>query len=133
MRPITADLLLCPCCKVGVPSIPLTGGLNQLQAMLPTPLRITSGFRCPAHNKAVGGAPDSLHTKGLAADLTADGYTPLELYLLADQIWIFRNGGVGLYPGDFIHVDIRTTRARWYRVAGKDRPITDYLTHAHAT
>jgi len=33
------------------------------------PFRITSGYRCIAHNRAVGGVKDSAHTKGLAADI----------------------------------------------------------------
>ena len=33
------------------------------------PIRITSGFRCPALNTIVGGAPSSQHMKGEAADI----------------------------------------------------------------
>lgn len=31
--------------------------------------RITSGYRCPELNSAVGGVPDSQHTRGEAADI----------------------------------------------------------------
>lgn len=34
-------------------------------------IRITSGYRCPALNRAVGGVADSYHLKGAAADLQA--------------------------------------------------------------
>jgi uncharacterized protein YcbK (DUF882 family) len=30
---------------------------------------ILSGYRCPAHNKAVGGAPHSQHMQGIASDI----------------------------------------------------------------
>jgi len=35
------------------------------------PIHVTSGYRCPALNKAVGGVPTSQHLKGEAADITA--------------------------------------------------------------
>lgn len=33
------------------------------------PLNVVSGYRCPSHNKAVGGSPTSRHPVGLAADV----------------------------------------------------------------
>lgn len=33
------------------------------------PMQLTSAFRCPAHNRAVGGVADSSHTKGMAVDI----------------------------------------------------------------
>ena len=36
-------------------------------------VKIGSGFRCPALNKAVGGVSNSQHMKGEAADLCIDG------------------------------------------------------------
>ncbi|MEN9626857.1 MAG: hypothetical protein RJA10_83 [Pseudomonadota bacterium] len=35
------------------------------------PIRISSGYRSPALNKAVGGSKNSAHMKGLAVDFTA--------------------------------------------------------------
>lgn len=40
------------------------------------PLRVTSGYRCPGLNRAVGGSRSSAHIDGLAADVV-----PLELDL----------------------------------------------------
>ena len=37
-------------------------------------LQITSGYRCPSHNKAVGGSANSKHMKGQAADFYLDGF-----------------------------------------------------------
>lgn len=36
-----------------------------------TPFLITSGYRCPALNKAVGGKNNSYHLQGFAADIAA--------------------------------------------------------------
>ncbi len=47
--------------------------INMCQTIrdyLGVPVRVNSGYRCPAHNKKVGGVPNSNHTKGLAADLS---------------------------------------------------------------
>ncbi|MCK6695473.1 MAG: D-Ala-D-Ala carboxypeptidase family metallohydrolase, partial [Thermoanaerobaculia bacterium] len=35
------------------------------------PFRVNSGYRTPEHNAAVGGVPDSAHTRGWAADIAA--------------------------------------------------------------
>ena len=48
--------------------------LQRVRNFFGAPIRITSGFRCPALNKAVGGAETSQHTKGEAADFTLDGF-----------------------------------------------------------
>lgn len=42
-------------------------------------MTITSGFRTPEHNKAIGGAKNSYHLKGMAADFTVEGLTPQEV------------------------------------------------------
>ena len=33
------------------------------------PFKLTSAFRCPSHNKTVGGVPDSAHLTGKAVDI----------------------------------------------------------------
>jgi len=42
--------------------------LEKVRAITGQPLRINSGYRCPALNEAVGGHPASRHLKGCAAD-----------------------------------------------------------------
>ena len=44
------------------------------------PMAISSGYRCPALNRAVGGAGNSAHLVGLANDFTAPAFgTPLAI------------------------------------------------------
>lgn len=43
--------------------------LDPLRRIIRSPIIITSGFRCSALNKAVGGVANSWHTKGNAADI----------------------------------------------------------------
>lgn len=58
----------------------LTVTLDRIRAALGHPVVITSGYRSPEVNAAVGGSKTSAHCKGLAADFTCPGYgTPLEV------------------------------------------------------
>ena len=57
--------------------------LEPLREALGRPLKISSGYRSPAVNRAVGGAPESAHLKGCAADVTAQGLTPEQIGQIA--------------------------------------------------
>jgi len=54
----------------------LADGLEQVQALLGHALEISSGYRCPALNEAIGGTAASQHVLGLAADFTCPGFGP---------------------------------------------------------
>ena len=43
--------------------------LEDVRSCYGRPVRITSGWRCQTHNRAVGGHPQSRHLVGCAADL----------------------------------------------------------------
>lgn len=45
--------------------------LDPLREAWGKPIIVTSGYRCPALNKAVGGVATSQHQQGQAADITA--------------------------------------------------------------
>lgn len=47
--------------------------LDPLRAAYGMPIKISSGYRCPALNKAVNGSPTSVHMLGHAADLQVGG------------------------------------------------------------
>lgn len=56
----------------------LAPGLQQIRDLLKTPLLISSGYRSPELNTAVGGQTSSQHILGLAADFTSPDYgTPM--------------------------------------------------------
>ena len=58
----------------------LAAGLESVRALLGAELDISSGFRCDELNQAVGGAPSSQHTLGLAADFVCPAFgTPLQI------------------------------------------------------
>lgn len=58
----------------------LAAGLEAVRALLGAPLEISSGYRCPALNEAVGGSASSQHVLGLAADFACPAFgSPLEV------------------------------------------------------
>jgi len=52
-------------------------GLERVRALLNAPIRVSSGYRAPAVNAMVGGASNSAHLKGWAADFTSTFGDPL--------------------------------------------------------
>lgn len=76
------------------------------------PIIINSGYRCPTHNKNVGGAKNSQHLYGKAVDIRVNGMSPRTLEKFADTV--FANGGVGMGGQNIVHVDTRGHRSRWY-------------------
>lgn len=60
--------------------VALAAGLEQVREMLGKPITITSGYRSPLVNTAVGSKSTSQHTKGEAADFICPQYgTPAEI------------------------------------------------------
>lgn len=54
--------------------------LEEIRTLLRAPILVSSGYRAPAVNAAVGGSKNSAHMLGLAADFTAPGFgTVLQL------------------------------------------------------
>jgi len=49
--------------------------LDEVRDKFDKPIHITSGFRTPAHNEAVGGVETSSHLKGLAVDIACKNST----------------------------------------------------------
>lgn len=86
----------------------LLDALQSLRDLLAVPLRITSGYRCQAHNQEAGGSRRSYHTLGMAADVACrDSQAMAELVAAVAGIPAF--GGIGRYPAKrFVHLDVRS-------------------------
>ena len=52
----------------------LAPGMERVRNLLGSPVQITSGYRSPEVNRAVGGSASSQHCQGLAADFIAPGH-----------------------------------------------------------
>lgn len=103
------------CCSTTLINETLVEYLQKIREHFGKPITITSGYRCATHNKNVGGATGSRHSKGDAADIVVSGVTPREVAKYAESIGIM---GIGLYEnasdGHFVHIDTRTTKSFWY-------------------
>jgi uncharacterized protein YcbK (DUF882 family) len=69
MRYFTLDEFECSCCQENEMKEEFLERLDEARALSSVPFVITSGYRCPEHNKAIGGVTGSSHTKGWAADI----------------------------------------------------------------
>ena len=85
--------------------------LQKIRTHFGKPVTITSAYRTPARNKAVGGTANSQHLYGLAADIKVSGIAPEKVAAYAETL-LPRSGGIGLYA-TFVHVDVRRQKARW--------------------
>jgi uncharacterized protein YcbK (DUF882 family) len=72
-------------------------------------IKITSAYRCEAHNKKIGGATHSQHVKGNATDIQVKDMSPNQVQIDFES-W---KGGMGRYDS-FTHIDSRPeSKARW--------------------
>ena len=60
--------------------------LEPLRVALGKPISVTSGFRCAKLNKAIGGASNSQHQTGQAADIQVKGMTPKQVCDKIDEL-----------------------------------------------
>lgn len=94
-----------------------TDALDKLQALrtaLGEPMTVVSAYRSPAHNKAVGGAKNSYHMKGMAFDISMVSIDSVRFEKLARDAGFT---GLGFYPHKgFMHIDVGPAREwgpRW--------------------
>ena len=83
--------------------------LEPLRVAMKEPISISSGYRCPRLNEAVGGVSNSQHMKGQAADLNIGGdrakgrkwFDYIKNHLPFDQLIWERNARTG---SEWVHV-----------------------------
>ena len=91
--------------------------LEHLRAKLGSPITIISGYRTKEYNLRCGGMPRSKHLNASAADCRVSGHSPEDVASALEELiadGTIPQGGIGTYPSqNFVHYDIRGTRARW--------------------
>jgi hypothetical protein len=89
--------------------IALARQLQRARNQIGRPFRITSWYRPPAVNRAVGGASRSQHLYGRAADIEVSGYSGRRV---ANAVMGWWPGGIGIYANmpHIIHLDVGSRR-----------------------
>lgn len=100
----------CGCGQCGVDA-ELLDSLTKIREHFNAPVTITSGNRCIKHNASVGGAENSKHVAGIAADFKVSGVCPAEVASTL-HTWYPGKYGIGVYPS-WVHLDVREQKARW--------------------
>ena len=89
----------------------LVNVLQKIRNHFGKSVTITSAYRTPTRNKAVGGEYYSMHQFGKAADIKVNGIAPKTVAAYAEKL-LPKSGGIGIYK-TFTHIDVRATKSRW--------------------
>jgi len=118
---------VCPCCGKLKISPTLIDKLQELRDIINKSIIITSGYRCPAYNKSIGGYSHSPHLKGEAVDIQVKGMSPITVAMIAKNI-----SGIRI-----LHIDIRPANPSkyWlvkkyggkYIYSGKEKSLAKFL------
>ena len=93
------------------------------------PFKITSGYRCPRHNKKIGGVDDSAHVMGYAADIAVgDSH---QAFCIMDGLIRAGFNRIGVYD-TFIHADCDPTKPpKVMCTGGVLSPVSAYRNDVH--
>ena len=94
--------------------------LQRIRDRLNSSVIVTSGYRCPAHNEAVGGAGNSQHLYGTAADVYAPGMSQDDLFNLCKNMYLEGEIYLGyMYKikgsDRAVHIDVRVPQSNTVR------------------
>lgn len=110
-------------CQCGQPHETLIASelIDKLEALYATlncsKIIVTSGYRCPEHDKAVGGTSSGQHTKGTAADVCCYGQDgqPISSKTVCCKAQDLGFTGIANITSSYqyTHLDVRTN-GKWY-------------------
>lgn len=92
----------CPCCGKNLIDWSFVHKLQKARDIAKTAFVINSGWRCEKHNREVGGAENSSHLRGHAADIQAS--TSVKRYVLVVALLEAGFERIGVAK-TFVHVD----------------------------
>lgn len=88
--------------------------LEPVRERLGKPITVNSGFRCPIHNRAVGGVANSQHMRGEAADICCEDNRRLAKIIVEQG----RFDQLIIYPS-FVHVSYKKNGANRHQILKK--------------
>jgi len=104
--------------------------LDPLREAYGKPIIVSSGYRCPKLNAAVGGSASSQHVKGEAADIRSVADTPEEnkkLFDLIVKLGLPYDQLINEYNYDWVHVSFGPRHRRQRMKAIKSNGKTKYM------
>ena len=91
--------------------------LDPIREKWAAPILVSSGYRCPALNKAVGGVATSMHLQGLAADIYPKANDIKQRNERLDQLFDMITEQMPELPFDkCIFEENKKTGARWIHI-----------------
>jgi uncharacterized protein YcbK (DUF882 family) len=84
------------------------------------PIVVNSGYRCPEHNKRVGGVDNSQHIFGKAADIYVEGWSNEQLLNVIRALTVAKKIYVGYAyiiknSNRAVHIDVRIPESNTVR------------------
>jgi zinc D-Ala-D-Ala carboxypeptidase len=86
--------------------------LERVRAAVGRPVRVSSGYRSPALNTAIGGSKTSAHMRGLAADVSVVGMSSRELAIAAAKALENEFDQIIDEFGRWVHIGLSETAPR---------------------
>lgn len=98
----------CKCGKIYIAK-ELVEKLQELRDHFGKSITVSSGYRCPTHNKNIGSDNTSPHLLGIAADISVSGVPSEEVAIIAEQLGF---DGIAFINDNYIHLDLKGRK--WY-------------------
>lgn len=110
----------CPHCHQSPMDPLLISVLQIIRDYVKLPIVVNSGYRCPEHNKRVGGVANSQHIFGKAADIYVEGWSNKQLLDVIRSLTVAKKIYVGYAyiiknSNRAVHIDVRIPESNTVR------------------
>lgn len=110
----------CPHCHQSPMDPLLISILQIIRDHVKLPIVVNSGYRCPEHNKRVGGVANSQHIFGKAADIYVEGWSNKQLLDVIRSLTVAKKIYVGYAyiiknSNRAVHIDVRIPESNTVR------------------